>query len=62
MVDFLYGMNWMRFIEEKMGDNGEICHFIGRTRKWYQYQNLVLVPIVQRRSGTGTTQSGTDTH
>ena len=37
MVDFLYGMNWRRFIEEKINENGEICHFLGETRKWYRY-------------------------
>ena len=47
-----------------MDENGEICHFLGRTRKWYRYQKLVSVPIVQRRNGTGThcqKSSSTDT-
>ena len=25
------------FIEEKWVRNGKICHFLGITRKWYQY-------------------------
>ena len=48
MVDFLYGMNWKRFIKEKMDENGETYHFLGRTRKWYRYQKLVPVPIDRR--------------
>ena len=29
----------------KMGENGKICHFLGRTREWYRYQRVVPVPI-----------------
>ena len=29
-----------------MGENGEICHFLGRTRESYRYQRVVPVPIV----------------
>ena len=29
----------------KMSENGEICHFLGKTRKWYRYQRVVPVPI-----------------
>ena len=54
-------MDLRRFIEEKLVRNDEICHFLSRTRQWYQYQKLVPVPIVQRRSGIGTNQSGTGT-
>ena len=61
MVDFLYGMNWRRFIEEKSVRIAKIRHFLGRTREWYRYKKVVPVPIMQR-SGTGTTQSGTGTH
>ena len=46
-----------------MGESGEICHFLGRTREWYPYQKFVPIPIVQRRSatGTGTSPSGIGT-
>ena len=29
-----------------MGENGEICHFLGKTREWYWYQKLVPVPLI----------------
>ena len=28
-----------------MGENGEICHFLGKTRKWDWYQRVVPVPL-----------------
>ena len=28
-----------------MGENGEIFHFLGKTRKWYRYQRVVTVPL-----------------
>ena len=49
-------------MEEKWVRNAKIRHFLSKTRKWYRYQRVVPVPIKQRRSGTGTTQSGTSTH
>ena len=57
-------------MEEKWVRNAKIRHFLGKTLKWYWYQRVVLVPTMQRRSGTGThwqcgtstgtSQSGTD--
>ena len=44
-----------------MGENGKIYQFLGRSREWYRYQKLVPVPIVKRRSGTGTNLIGTGT-
>ena len=49
-------------MEEKWVRNAKIRHFLGKTRKCYRYQRVVPVPTMQRRSGTGTTQSGTGTH
>ena len=40
----------------KMAKNAKIRHFLGKNRV------VVPVPMVQRASGTGTTQSGTGTH
>ena len=43
MVDFLYGMNWRRFIEEKWVKmpksdiSGQKLHIGTSTKKWYQY-------------------------
>ena len=62
MVDFLYGMNWRRFVEEIWVKNAKIQHFWAKTHKWYRYQRVVLVPMMKRASGTGTTQTGTGTH
>ena len=45
----------------KMGENAKIQRFLGKTRKWYRYQRVVQVPMMQWESGTGTTQTGTGT-
>ena len=50
MVDFLIWDELEEVYGRKMGENGEICHFLGRTREWYRYQRVVPVP----KSGTGT--------
>ena len=45
-----------------VGEKWQNLPLLGRTREWYGYQKLVvLVPIRQRQSGTGTDQSGTGT-
>ena len=45
----------------KMSENAKIQRFLGKTRKWYQYQRGVPIPMMQRASGIGTTQTGTGT-
>ena len=62
MVDFLYGMDWRRFVEEKWMKNAKIQRFLGKIAYWCRYQKVVPVPMMQRASGTGTTQTGTGTH
>ena len=59
MVDFLYGMDWRRFVED---ENAKIQRFLGKIAYWYRYQKVVPVPMMQRASGTGTTQTSTSTH
>ena len=49
-------------MEEKWVKMPKSDIFWAKTRKWYRYQRVVPVPTMQRRSGTGTTQSGTGTH
>ena len=61
MVDFLYGMNWRRFVEEKRVKMSKFSIFWAKTYKWYRYQRVVPVPMIQWASGTGTTQIGTGT-
>ena len=68
MVDFWYGMNWRRFIEEKWVKmpksdiSGQKSRIGTGTKKWYRYQKVVPVPMMQWASGTDTTQTGTGTH
>ena len=62
MVDFLYEMDWRRFVEEKWMKMQKFNVFWAKTRKWYWYQRVVPVSMMQRASGSGTTQSGTGTH
>ena len=42
-----------------MGENAKTRHFLAKISYWYQYQKVVSVPLMQRASGTGTTQTGT---
>ena len=49
-------------MEEKWVRNTKTQHFLGKIEYWYRYQKVVSVPMLQRASGTGTTQTGTDTH
>ena len=45
MVDFLYGVDWKRFVEEKWMKMLKSNVFWAKTRKWYRYQRVVLVPL-----------------
>ena len=54
MVDFLYGMDWRRFVEEKRMKMLKSNIFLAKTSKWYRYPScsgkvvpvtLKLVPV-----------------
>ena len=45
---------WMKMLKSNV--------FWAKTCKWYRYQRVVPVSMMQRASGTGTTQTGTGTH
>ena len=62
MVDVLYEMDGRRFVEEKLMKMQKSNVFWAKTHKWYWYQRVVPVPMMQRASGTGTTQNGFGTH
>ena len=49
----LWKKKWMKMQKSNV--------FWAKTRKWYQYQKVVPVPMMQRASGTGTTQTGIGT-
>ena len=49
-------------MEETWVRNTKTQHFLGKIEYWYRYQKVVLIPMLQRASGTGTTQTDTDTH
>ena len=51
----------MEVCGRKMGEKAKIQCFLGKTLKWYRYQRVVPVPMMQWASGTGTTQTGTGT-
>ena len=46
----------------KVSEKGLILPFLGRITAWYRYQTgVVPVPLMQRKNGTGSIQSGTGT-
>ena len=46
----------------KVNEKELILPFLGRITPWYWYQTgVVPVPLMQRKNGTGTIQSGTST-
>ena len=55
MVDFLYGTNWRRFVEEK-------CMKMTKSSISGQKPVGGTGTMMQWASGTGTTQTGTCTH
>ena len=61
MMDFLYEMNWRRFVEEKCVKMPKIKHFWAKTRRWYRYQRGGTGTMMQWPIGTGTTQTSTGT-
>ena len=63
MVDFFFFWDELKKVcGRKMGENVKIQRFLGKTCKLYRYQRVVPVPMMQWASGTGTTQTSTDTH
>ena len=60
MVDFLYGTNWRRFVEEKCEKNAKIEYFWTKTHRVYWYRLSCTGTGMQWVTCTDTGQSCTD--
>ena len=61
VVDFLYGANWRRFVDEKCVKMPKIKHFWAKTRRGYRYQLSGTGTRMEWAIGTGTVQISTGT-